>query len=40
MSDPPLYEEHHVLRRLKLRASEFEELLNIGIVALAPCCTA
>ncbi|MDA9477880.1 hypothetical protein XI03_26045 [Bradyrhizobium sp. CCBAU 65884] len=33
MSDPPLYEEHQVLRRLKLRASELEELLNIGMVA-------
>lgn len=33
MSDPPLYEEHQVLRHLKLRVSELEELLNIGIVA-------
>lgn len=33
MSNPPLYEEHKVLKRLKLRVSELEELLNIGIVA-------
>ncbi|MDA9450765.1 hypothetical protein XI04_32780 [Bradyrhizobium sp. CCBAU 11430] len=30
---PPLYEEHQVLKCLKLRASELEELLNIGIIA-------
>lgn len=33
MPDQPLYEEHKVLKRLKLRASELEELLNIGIIA-------
>ncbi|MBR0908103.1 hypothetical protein [Bradyrhizobium liaoningense] len=33
MSDPLLYEEQKVLKRLKLRAFELEELLNIGIVA-------
>ncbi|MDA9488747.1 hypothetical protein XI08_05860 [Bradyrhizobium sp. CCBAU 11361] len=33
MSDPPLYEEYQVLRRLKLRASELFDLLNLGIVA-------
>ncbi|MCA1365133.1 hypothetical protein I6F14_33225 [Bradyrhizobium sp. IC3069] len=33
MVEPPLYYEHQVLKRLKLRASELEELLNIGIVS-------
>lgn len=33
MSDPPLYEEYQVLRRLKLRASELFDLLNLGILA-------
>lgn len=33
MADPPLYEEYEVLKRLKLRASELFDLLNVGIIA-------
>ncbi|WP_152621149.1 hypothetical protein [Bradyrhizobium japonicum] len=33
MPEPPLYEEYQVLKRLKLRASELDGLLNIGIIA-------
>ncbi|MGY4629104.1 hypothetical protein [Bradyrhizobium sp. USDA 4486] len=33
MSEPPLYHEHQVLKRLRIRSSELEELLNIGMVA-------
>ncbi|MCK1622417.1 hypothetical protein IVA98_03990 [Bradyrhizobium sp. 160] len=33
MADPPLYQEHEVLKRLKLRPSELEALLNVGIIA-------
>ncbi|UPJ60544.1 hypothetical protein [Bradyrhizobium sp. 192] len=33
MSEPPLYQEYEVLKRLKLRASELFDLLNVGIIA-------
>lgn len=33
MADPLLYAEHEVLKRLKLRPSELEALLNAGIIA-------
>lgn len=33
MAEPPLYYEHQVLKRLRIRASELEELLNIGMFA-------
>jgi hypothetical protein len=37
MSDPPLYEEYQVLKRLKLRGHELEGLLNVGIIAPVAC---
>ncbi|WP_018460237.1 hypothetical protein [Bradyrhizobium sp. WSM4349] len=33
MADPPLYQEYEVLKRLKLRPSELEAVLNVGIIA-------
>jgi hypothetical protein len=33
MSEPPLYQEYEVLKRLKLRASELFDLLNVGVIA-------
>ncbi|RXG89260.1 hypothetical protein [Bradyrhizobium zhanjiangense] len=33
MSEPMLYDEHQVLKRLKLRATELHDLLNVGIIA-------